>query len=536
MNFFEGDKRLRCIRHSVIADVHTLTETPISLSARRLNPEEYQALKVELKRLIDQGVLERIQSPWTSPIVMVKKKFGGWHLCADFTQLNKLLKIQKYAIPNINNFASIAHGCKWFSSIDIADAYYNIPVNPLHKHKPTITTPLGNYCYNYLPMGLSSSSCYYQRLMNEVVSGIPQVYCYLDDLIIMSQSYEENVQLLRQVFSRLCEHGLVVKESKCFFAVHSLSFLGYQVSSEGLAPLPSKVSAIKNYQLPRTKRQLKAYLGMYQFYARFVKGYAELLQPLHDFATQCPPRRPLSWNEGLVSCFQASKEALTNATLLAFPDSDAQTKLVTDASGTTIGCVLQQRKERTLTPLAFWSKGLTKAQLHWSTFERELFACYASLKHFRYYLEAKDFTLCTDHRPIVTKFYSTTRVASPRQEQFFDFISQMTNKLKHVSGKKNVADVLSRPADPPLLNSILPNSAGIDYLKMAEEQQSDLDLQNLKQNNTTSLLLKDVPLGETGATLLCDDSQGRLRPLVSKSMRRAVFQHFYSSSHPGIKS
>ena len=157
---------------------------------------------------------------------------------------------------------------------------------------------------------------------------------------------------------------MVVKESKCFFAVHSLSFLGYQVSPEGLAPLPSKVSAIKNYQLPRTKRQLKAYLGMYQFYARFVKGYAELLQPLHDFATQCPSRRPLSWNEGLVSCFQASKEALTNATLLAFPDPDAQTELVTDASGTTIGCVLQQRKEGTLTPLAFWSKGLTKAQLH----------------------------------------------------------------------------------------------------------------------------------------------------------------------------
>ena len=122
-NVFEGDKRLRCIRHSVIADVHTLTETPISLSARRLNPEQYQALMVELKRLIDQGVLERSQSPWTSPIVMVKKKPGGWRLCANFTHLNKLLKIQKYALPNINDFASIAHGCKWFSSIDIADAY-----------------------------------------------------------------------------------------------------------------------------------------------------------------------------------------------------------------------------------------------------------------------------------------------------------------------------------------------------------------------------------------------------------------------------
>ena len=246
----------------MIADVHTLTETPINLSARRLNPEQYQALKVELKQLIDQGVLERSQRLWTSPIVMVKKKSGGWRLCADFTQLNKLLKIQKYALPNVNDFASIAHDCKWFSSIVIADAYYNIPVNPLHRHKLTITSPLGNYCYNYLPMGLSSSSCYYQRLMNEVVSGLPQVYCYLDDLIIISQNYEEHVQLLRQVFSRLCEHGLIVKESKCFFAVYSLSSLGCQVFPEGLAPLPSKVSAIKDYHLLRTKRQLKAYLGI----------------------------------------------------------------------------------------------------------------------------------------------------------------------------------------------------------------------------------------------------------------------------------
>ena len=139
-------------------------------------------------------------------------------------------------------------------------------------------------------------------------------------------------------------------------------------------------------------------------------------------------------------------------------------------------------------------------------FQKRIVRMLCVIKTFQILLQAKDFTLCTDHRPIVTKFYSTTRVASPRQEQFFDFISQITNKLKHVSGKENVADILNRPADPPLLNSILPNSAGIDYLKMAEEQQSNLDMQNLKQNNTTSLLLKDVPLGETGATLLCDDS------------------------------
>ena len=536
---FDFQKRARSIKHSVVADVETTTETPIHTTARRLNPEQYKALKVVLSRLLNQGVLERSQSPWAFPIVMVKKKSGDWRLCADLTNLNKVLKMQKYALPNINDFAALAHGCKWFSALDVADAYYNIPVNPDHRHKLTITTPLGNYCYNYLPMGLASSSCYYQRLMNEAVGNIPHVFCYLDDIIIMTKDLEEHRQTLRQVFARLKDHGLVVKAPKCIVAVQSLSFLGYHVSSGGIAPLPTKVAAIRDFKLPRTKRQLKTYLGMYQFYARFVPNSAQWTQPLHDLASDTSSTRPITWDEESIQQFEESKTALATATLLAFPDPEAETQLVTDASENSIGCVLQQVRNDITTPLAFWSKGLTNAQKHWSVFEKELFACYASLKHFRYYLEAKEFTLRTDHRPVVTKFYSNTRAASPRQERFFDFISQMTNKVEHVDGKENVADIFSRPIPPhPHLNAILPNpgTTGIDYIKVAAEQRDDSTLQSLRQDHRSGLRLKEVPLGDTGATLFCDDSQGRLRPYVPQSMCFAVFRHFHSGSHPGIQA
>ena len=211
---FNGDKRSRSIKHSIVADIETLTETPVARATRRLNPEQYNALRLEIKRLTDQGILERSLSPWTSPIVMVKKMPRDWRLCADITGLNKVLKMQKYALPNINDFGSLAHELKWFSCLDIADAYYNIPVNPTHKHKLTITTPLGNYSYNYLPMGLASSSCYYQRLMNKIISGLLQVYCYLDDIIIMSEDREKHIQLLRKVFKRLQEHGMVAKRKQ----------------------------------------------------------------------------------------------------------------------------------------------------------------------------------------------------------------------------------------------------------------------------------------------------------------------------------
>ena len=125
---------------------------------------------------------------------MVRKKFGGWRLCADLTNLNKVLKPKKYALPHVSDFTFLAHGCNLFSSIDIADAYYKIRVRPEDRHKLTITTPLGNYKYNFLPMGLASSSTYFQLLMNEVLSGLPHVFCYLDDVIVMSKTRLEHRQ------------------------------------------------------------------------------------------------------------------------------------------------------------------------------------------------------------------------------------------------------------------------------------------------------------------------------------------------------
>ena len=213
---------------------------------------------------------------------MVKKKSGGWRLCADLTNLNKILKPRKYALPNVNDFALLAHGCTVFSSIVIADVYYNIKVDRKDRHKLTITTPLRNYQYYYLPVGLASSSTYFQLLMNEVVAGILQTFCYLDDVIFMSKSHSELLQTLHIVFARLRDHGLVVNASKCNMGVKSPSFLGFDVSPEDLLPSQTKVKVVVEFSLPSTKKLLRSYLGMYQYYAKFVPNSAEFLQPLYD--------------------------------------------------------------------------------------------------------------------------------------------------------------------------------------------------------------------------------------------------------------
>ena len=193
---------------------------------------------------------------------MVRKKSGVWRLCADLTNLNKVLKPKKYALPHISDFTSLVHGCSLFSSTAIADAYYNIRVRPEDRHKLTITISLGNYQYNFLPMGLASSSTYFQLPMNEVLSGLPHVFCYLDDVIVMSKTRLEHRQTLKAIFSRLREYGLVVNAKKCNSGVKELSFSGFHVSSEELKPLQSKVEAINNFVTPILRQNCSNHISV----------------------------------------------------------------------------------------------------------------------------------------------------------------------------------------------------------------------------------------------------------------------------------
>ena len=330
---FDPSRRSRIIRHSIIALVETTTEMPVTARARKFSSEKFRGLQAEIKRLLDQGILERSQSAWSCPIVMVSKKDGSFRLCADLVALNKILKVQKHSLPNINDFMSLAHGCNWFSSLDVKDAYYNILVKESDLHKLAITCPLGNFSYKYLPMGHASSSSYYQRLINEVVTVLSNVFCYFDDIIVMTRDFKEHKPVLRTLLSRPRDHGLILYSHKCVIAVYSLLFLGYHVSSTGVAPSEAKVAAIQNGDLHRTKRQLRRYLGMHQFYSQFVKNCAKWLQSPHDLVAQSPNNQPLLWSENQKHYFELSKAALEESTLLAFPDPTAKLELVTNASG-----------------------------------------------------------------------------------------------------------------------------------------------------------------------------------------------------------
>ena len=174
-------------------------------------------------------------------------------------------------------------------------------------------------------------------------------------------------------------------------------------------------------------------------------------------------------------------------------------------------------------------------QQKWS-YERELYACYASIRHFQYMLDARLFTLYTDHRPVVNRFYSWTSPASPRQSRHLDFIAQFTNDVRHVAGPDNIADALSRPFEPPLLNAILPELPSINYLHGAIAQRRDTEISQLRLHNDTSLDLQELPLADHGIHILCDVSQSTPRPVIPHSLRFRVFKTFHGLAHPGQQS
>ena len=217
-----------------------------------------------------------------------KKPSEEYRLCADFVALNKILKVPRYAILNINDFSAMAHGCSWFSSINIKDAYYHIPVRPADTHKLTITTPVGNFKYLFLPMGLATSSGYFQKLMNKVLSGLPQVFVYLEVTIIMSSSLEDHQRLLNLVFKRLksmvsCKHKKMRIGCKPIILLETHSIIcGSQTNVHQRA-------GHSLLQETRTKKQLRRFLGMIQFYNRFIPNCAKILGPLYSLASTEPP-------------------------------------------------------------------------------------------------------------------------------------------------------------------------------------------------------------------------------------------------------
>ena len=532
-------------------ELHIPTQgPPVFARPRRLSPEKLAAAKLEFQAMEKMGIIRRSDSPWASPLHMVPKKNGGHRPCGDFRRLNNVTSADLYPIPYLSDANHFLAGKTIFSKIDLVRGYHQIPIAASDIPKTAVITPFGLFEFLRCPFGLKNAAQCFQRLMDRVGGDLDFVFIYLDDVLVASNDENEHLSHLDILFSRLETYGLVVNPDKCIFGVKELEFLGHTISPAGSSPLPAKVEAVAKFPKPTNVLEMQQFMGLINFYNRFIKHISLIMAPLFASTAGKKKKELITWSPELDKSFSAAKSALANAALLSHPNPAAPTALTTDASDVGIGAVLEQKITGDWKPIAFFSKKFSPAESRYSAFDRELLAVHLSIRHFKYFLEGRQFTVFTDHKPITSALGKISDPHSARQARHLAAIAEFTSDIQHVSGKDNaVADALSRTtatapvlaspefADYPgfIVNSV--NESATNLANIAIAQTADSELQQFIANHDPKKLsIGPVHLPDSPHIVICELSHAAPRPLVPQHLRRPITAELHGLAHPGVKA
>ncbi len=391
--------------------------------------------KKEIDRLTGINMFKKSHdSEWAAPTFVQPKKTGDVRILTDFRRLNAQLKRKPFPLPKISDLLQKLTGFKYATAIDLSMGYYHIPLDEESQRLCTTILPWGKYQYLRLPMGINNSPDIFQSIMMDLLGDLEYARTYIDDILITSSgSYEDHMQKLDEVLKRLEKAGFRARINKCYFAENDVEYLGYQLTQNRIQPQPKKVEAILRIAPPKTKRQLRHFLGMVNFYRDVWRRRSHILAPLTALVS---PTAKFKWGKEEQEAFDTMKKVIGKEALLTFPDFAKPFHVYTDASDYQLGAVIMQDNK----PLAFYSRKMNSAQRNYTTGEQELLTIVETLKEFRNILLGQEIVVHTDHMNIVYGNLSNSRIARWRL-----LLEEFGPKYQHIAGKDNVvADVLSR--------------------------------------------------------------------------------------------
>ena len=425
--------------------------TPIKDRYRRIPPQQYEEVRKHLKEMLDIGAIRRSNSPWASPVVLVRKKDGSLRFCIDLRKLNARTIKDAYSIPRIEDALDSLNGACIFTSLDLKSGYWQVELDDESIPLTAFTVgPLGFYECVRMPFGLTNAPATFQRLMESCLGDLHLSWCiiYLDDIIIFSKNPDDHITRLEGVFEKLAEAGLKLKPSKCEFFKARLKYLGHVVSPQGIATDPAKIEAILRWPRPKTVTDVRSFTGFTNYYRKFIKGYAKVARPLHELTSGENAKRknkPVEWNERHQESFEALKKLCSECPVLAYADYSKPFVLHTDASTVGLGAVLYQKqedgKERVI---AYASRTLNRAERNYDAHKLEFLALkWAVTDRFHEYLYGGTFDVFTDNNPLT--YILTTAKLDAMGHRWVASLGPYNFNLHYKPGKLNSdADALSR--------------------------------------------------------------------------------------------
>lgn len=513
--------RVKGFEHSI----DTSSASPVFKRPYRLAQSLSPVVDDIVEKMLASGVITPTQSPWSSPFLLVDKPDKSKRFVIDFRALNEVTVKDKYPLPLIDELLDRLVNSRLFSTLDLTSGYWQVPLHEDSKCKTAFQACGNQYQFEVLPFGLTNAPSYFQRMMNEIMKDLDTVP-YIDDTIIHSGDVAQHLHSLKRVLMRVIEYGLKLNPAKCKFGKDKIQYLGFRVSNGQIFPGEKVLDKIRNFQEPKTPKQLQEFLGMCQFYHRFIPHFANLSAALSDISHVALPKFKRTWCGTHKDAFETLRAELGNIGSLDLPDFQAPFVIDIDASSVAMGSVIYQ-PNRSNRPIAFASKKFSKTERNYSTTDREFLALKWSVEKFHHYVYGRHFVVRSDHKPLEGLLKGKPN--NQRQARYQMFLQDYDFDLKFVPGKENVvADTLSRAeeiADDCDINALRVEQ-NIDWKKIQEDdEETRKTLEKHSRNQASRGFSKD------SKEIL--RYYGRI--VVPETSASELVENYHSSGHFGVR-
>lgn len=454
---------------------------PVSQRHRRIPFHARKDVEAELKRLEDLDVIEPVSgpTPWVSPVVIVPKKSKGVRICIDMREANKAISREKHPMPTVEDLMADLNSSVVFSKLDLSNAYHQLELDEESRYITTFSTHVGLRRYKRLLFGVNAASEIFQKKIADLLADIPGAKNLSDDIIVHDKSQDDHDHALQLTLDRLSSSGAKLNKDKCIFSVNKITFFGHVFSNVGVSADPEKIKAIVGQSAPQSPAEIRSFLGMTQYVARYIPHYATLTEPLRRLTRQ---NVPWSWSRDEQISFDSLKSVLSSTQVMVYFDPSKATEVLVDASPVGVSAMLTQEGK----VVCYASRALTDVEQRYSQTDREMLAVVYGVEHYHLYLFASEFKVITDHKPLLG-IVNSQKPVSARMERWRLRLMPYQFALEYRPGKSNPADYMSRhPYDKPTRDNAaeayvayisqhaVPKAMSLDEVRLATQESSTL--------------------------------------------------------------